>query len=146
MAGQVYIDVRDIPELNVVEDNDEVFTVGASVRLNQLLDACAERRDSNPLFGTIWDHVIRVAGQHVRDQGAWIGGVMMQKQFGFPSDLATVMLSANARVKVAANDGTETVMSFEDFLNSDADGECGLLKVLFSRIANRTYPPRLATN
>ena len=72
-----------------------------------------------PLVQMIVEHMNKIAGQHVRGVGTLSGNIMMVKQWGFSSDLATVLMAAEAKIKCHLkmdNQPVKTdVLSLEDF-------------------------------
>jgi xanthine dehydrogenase/oxidase len=51
-------------------------------------------------FAPLVKHLHRVAGYHVRNVGSWVGGLVLARDRGFPSDLAVVLSAAGAKLAV----------------------------------------------
>jgi len=121
-SDRVLIDVKMIPELQRIVHTDAGLSIGAAASINRLYNAVrntANERKANEVtsFEALARHILMIASHHVRSMGSVGGNLCMAKTRGFLSDLATILLGANASVVISSRDGRQT-LSMEEFLAS----------------------------
>ena len=131
------IDIRHLDELHLIDQhsNTKGIYFGGGVTFAEamkVLKECLaqqqqeeeeESAKTNHL-PVILEHMGHVACSHVRSAGSLAGNLMMVRQWGFHSDLATVLMAAGASVEflVPLKGRTETV-SVGDFVSGGNAGE-----------------------
>lgn len=121
--------VLQIPELLEVHRSCDRVEVGAATPIAEfieLLDEFATGSQEPAIAQGLADHLKQLAAGHVRNLGSVGGNLVMAQQFGFESDLATILLGAGASVKVVTLMGHQqraqktSVLSLEEFLAKGA--------------------------
>lgn len=119
----VLVDISAVAELQTRSVGPEGVTVGAAVSIDSFIALVKEARTAeknearvNNLTALL-HHANKVANVHVRHAGSVAGNLAMAKSLGFLSDLATILLGADATVTLASRAGSRTV-SMEEFLAS----------------------------
>ena len=119
------IDLSRVKPLHAIEalDGHRGISFGGSVTINNAIQALVDLQATNPVNAgvvqMIVEHMNKIAGQHVRGVGTISGNLAMVKQWGFHSDLATVLMTAEAKIKCHLkmdNQNVKTdVLRLEDF-------------------------------
>ncbi|KAK9734655.1 hypothetical protein RND81_04G155000 [Saponaria officinalis] len=117
-----YIDLKNIPELLFVEKESTGVKFGAAVSISK---AIVELKEGNGnilhedgslmVFKKIADHFEKIASGSIRNSASLGGNLVMAQRCGFPSDIATVLLSVDAALEILSSSGRETI-SLEAFL------------------------------
>jgi CO/xanthine dehydrogenase FAD-binding subunit len=123
---QVFIDVTNVPDLNVTSVTPTGLTVGAAVSLAQLIVLCNQQDPMSPLytndakteavatatssFSALARHLLLVATRQVRSVGSWAGNLMLATHYhDFPSDVALVLMSLGVQVTIVQAGTSMTV-------------------------------------
>ena len=96
--------LRKITEATLA-DGRKGIRFGGSVTIEAAMQALKRRLDVTKTsemrhLPVILEHMHSIAGRHVRSAGSLSGNLMMVKQWGFASDLATVLTTAGALIDV----------------------------------------------
>eukprot|EP01088_Endostelium_zonatum_P015383 TRINITY_DN3754_c0_g1_i3.p1 TRINITY_DN3754_c0_g1~~TRINITY_DN3754_c0_g1_i3.p1 ORF type:complete len:1005 (-),score=284.90 TRINITY_DN3754_c0_g1_i3:114-3128(-) len=124
-----YIDISNLEELKQHStDPEKGITVGAGVTITAFIAylRATEAKNGNNVskvkhLNALANHAYRVAGTHVRNIASIGGNLIIAKQKGFVSDLATILLGAKATVtyvKNGANNLEYSEQSLEEFLRA----------------------------
>ncbi|XP_037443764.1 probable aldehyde oxidase 2 [Triticum dicoccoides] len=92
-----YIDIKGIPELSVIDRSSKGVEIGAAVSISKAIEVFS---DGTPVFRKIAGHLSKVASPFVRNTATIGGNVIMAQRLQFPSDIATVLLSAGSTVTI----------------------------------------------
>lgn len=107
MDVDVYIDLKRISELYIIQSSDTYISIGAAVSLNNLIEVLIYYKDKSSTFSHLADHLKKVANMPVRNIASWAGNLMLTHDHdNFPSDVFTIMEAAGATVTVATANGT----------------------------------------
>jgi len=127
-----FIDISNLSELHQIGSNENGITIGGATTVTNFIKLLKDQAKSQPgdktrSFIPLAEHAYRVASVHVRNVGTVAGNIILAKNYGFTSDLAVILLGANATVTWASfkdnkiNQETETM---EQFLEKpQEDGE-----------------------
>eukprot|EP00658_Telonema_sp_P-2_P030507 TRINITY_DN23012_c0_g1_i2.p1 TRINITY_DN23012_c0_g1~~TRINITY_DN23012_c0_g1_i2.p1 ORF type:complete len:1326 (-),score=305.56 TRINITY_DN23012_c0_g1_i2:8-3985(-) len=115
----VLVDLSKISALRCEEVGVDGISIGGArsvTDLESLLRTTANNLGAQAAVSylPLADHLLKIAGWHVRNMASVAGNLCMAKKHGFLSDLATVLLGAGAKVTLLDPSG-ESVMSLEDF-------------------------------
>ncbi|CAN0923346.1 Indole-3-acetaldehyde oxidase [Linum grandiflorum] len=111
-----YIDLRHIPDLSRIRWDQEEIEIGAAVTISNAIRALEQgKMDSSMVFRKIASHMEKIGTEFVRNTGSIGGNLVMAQRQQFPSDIATVLLGADAYVNLCTGTTCETV-SLEEFL------------------------------
>jgi len=134
----VFVDISQIPELLTLHRSSHGLEIGAATRISELMDHLeafrGEDGSKHPVAEGLLDHLMKLAGAHVRNWGSVGGNLVMAQQFAFESDMATILLGAGASVKVVTLRGSEsavTDMPLDEFLAMRTLGEDRLLQSVY---------------
>ncbi|CUG93277.1 xanthine dehydrogenase, putative [Bodo saltans] len=105
LTRKYLIDVGHIPSLNSVTHSSQGLRVGAAIAISKFLGALVDpsvdrTQDTVAKFSSIVSVVSKIANVHVRDVASIGGNLLMAKNLGFASDLATPLCAAGARVVI----------------------------------------------
>ena len=120
-----------VAELNAIDGNRQGIHFGGTVTLTNAIQALTEQLEAassttnnanaQGVIAMIVEHMQKIAGAHVRGVGTLSGNLMMVKQWGFHSDLATVLMTAEAKItchiKLDNQHVQSETLSMEDFFN-----------------------------
>lgn len=130
MEPKVFIDISNISQLKIITRHDSGIEVGAAVTISKLIEAL---EDTNTIaddvlnngkviptrslvFEGLANHLKKVASGYIRNTASIGGNIIMAKKFSFDSDIATILLGANASVKIISSGRRESVLTMEEFL------------------------------
>ena len=144
-----FLFLHQVDELLTLREEADGIEVGASVTISnfiEFLESLEVRGLKAPTPGVIGTnnetsipivlaaHLKLIASNHVRNWGSVGGNMMIAKLYNFESDVATILLGVDARVKVVSPCGEGTVtknMSLEDFLERGALDNSELLQSIW---------------
>ncbi|KAL9235390.1 hypothetical protein vseg_010151 [Gypsophila vaccaria] len=116
-----YIDLKNIPELLMVEQESTGVKFGAAVSISKAIVELKEGSE-NAMYGDsmmvlkkIANHFEKIASGSIRNSASLGGNLVMAQRCGFPSDIATVLLSVDATLEILSSSTQET-MTLEEFL------------------------------
>lgn len=118
----IYIDIRDIEELNVTVIASDGVKIGAATTITKLIGILQEAQQDYPDYRTLWyskliDHLLRVANFQIRNTASWAGNLMLvHDHLNFPSDIYVIMMAARAQLIIADATSTQQV-TLEQFLS-----------------------------
>ncbi|KAJ7562480.1 hypothetical protein O6H91_03G070700 [Diphasiastrum complanatum] len=129
--SKVYIDLSHIPELLILEENEEGIEVGAAVSISKLIDSLKflqhktldggfegielhEGRIS--LYRALASHLNKLGTPHVRNKASVGGNLIMAQRWSFDSDLTTILLGAGALVQLSSVRKEKVWQLFDEFL------------------------------
>ncbi|XP_068649944.1 indole-3-acetaldehyde oxidase-like isoform X2 [Aristolochia californica] len=123
----VYIDLRQIPELLMIRRDGSGVEVGAGITISKLIRVLKEGQDT--IFKKIADHMSKVASEFVRNSASLGGNLILAQRDKFPSDIATILLASGSSVTIYT--GVEKVShTLEEFLNGPSlDSKALLLSI-----------------
>lgn len=143
MKPKVFIDISNIPELQVINRLDSSIEVGAAVTIAKLIEALEDRKtvdtglsdqgkvsyNKKKLLKGIADHLKKVASGFIRNTASIGGNLVMAQKMSFDSDVATILLGVGAYVKIISAKRIEYILTMEEFLDNPLDSESLLLSV-----------------
>lgn len=94
-----YIDITRIPQLKEIRENQNGVEIGAVVTISKVIVALKEIRVSlgtEKMFEKLATHMEKIAARFIRNFGSIGGNLVMAQRKQFPSDMATILLAANA--------------------------------------------------
>jgi CO/xanthine dehydrogenase FAD-binding subunit len=98
------VDISTIAELHESSVTSTGVTVGAATTITELeqilRNTSSENAEAATSFEPLADHLLKIAGWHVRNMASIAGNLVMAKKHGFLSDLATVMLGSGAQITI----------------------------------------------
>eukprot|EP01018_Ginkgo_biloba_P006626 Gb_10656 [translate_table: standard] len=129
---RVFVDISNIPELQVIRRLGSAIEVGAAVTIAKLIEILEDQKpitpsasdpekvinDGNLVFKGIASHLNKVASGFIRNTASIGGNLIMAQQLSFDSDVATILLGAGASVKIISTDRIQSVLTMEDFLDT----------------------------
>ncbi|KAL6005132.1 aryl-alcohol oxidase 3 [Asimina triloba] len=129
-----YIDLRGIPELLAIKRDIKGIEIGAAVTISKVIEALTEGKESlyetseNSVFAKIAYHLGKVASLSVRNIASLGGNLILSHRNQFPSDVATILLAADACVNIH-NSSKKLQLTLEEFFNSPCDQKFLLLSI-----------------
>ncbi|KAL3141630.1 hypothetical protein ABBQ32_004865 [Trebouxia sp. C0010 RCD-2024] len=122
---KVLIDIKGIPDLARIEtskDGTELL-FGANVSQSRAIEELQKPSQLAP-FHRMADHLLRIAGTHVRSAATLGGNIALGRLKDLESDIITVFMAAGASVQVASQSSNRW-MSLEDILGTSTDLKLG---------------------
>ncbi|GFP91164.1 indole-3-acetaldehyde oxidase [Phtheirospermum japonicum] len=122
-----YIDLRYIPELSVVREDESGIEFGAALSISKVILYLKEKSKANSrssgdmVFAKIADHLEKVASGFVRNSASIGGNLIMAQRSYFPSDIATLLLAVGSSVNILTGLKHEK-LAIEEFLSRPALG------------------------
>ncbi|KAI3871369.1 hypothetical protein MKW92_031472 [Papaver armeniacum] len=117
-----YINLKYIPELSVILNDDAGIEIGAAVTISDAIQALEEGAKKGPnsagnlVLSKISDHMKKVASEFVRNSASLGGNLVMAQRNQFPSDIATILLAAGSSLIILS--GSERAkVTLEEFLS-----------------------------
>ncbi|KAI3955448.1 hypothetical protein MKW98_018549 [Papaver atlanticum] len=129
-----YINLKYIPELSVILNDDAGIEIGAAVTISDAIQALEEGAKKGPnsagnlVFSKISDHMKKVASEFIRNSASLGGNLVMAQRNQFPSDIATILLAAGSSLIILSGSKRAKV-TLEEFLSSPP---CNTKTVIFS--------------
>ncbi|KAH9323776.1 hypothetical protein KI387_018415 [Taxus chinensis] len=128
---KVIVDIGNIPELHIIKRHDFGIEVGAAVTITKLIKVLEDTSaladnvldpgkviyTGNCVFQGIASHLKKVASGFIRNTASVGGNLIMAQKLSFDSDVATILLGANALVKIISAERIESVLTMEEFLD-----------------------------
>jgi xanthine dehydrogenase/oxidase len=99
----VFVDLKRISELQMIEKTQEHLIVGSNISLNQLVDLLNGNSSQIGFsyFKVLADSLKKVANEHVRNVASWAGNLAMKLEHPeFESDVLVILESADAVLNV----------------------------------------------
>ena len=109
-----YVDLRKIRELKQIRSDGGFLEIGAAVSISAVIEALEEY--GGAIFTKLAEHMKKVASQFVRNTATIGGNLIMAQRGNFPSDIATILLAADAMVSVLV-DYRSREISLDDFFD-----------------------------
>eukprot|EP01088_Endostelium_zonatum_P015867 TRINITY_DN4059_c0_g1_i2.p1 TRINITY_DN4059_c0_g1~~TRINITY_DN4059_c0_g1_i2.p1 ORF type:complete len:1245 (-),score=352.66 TRINITY_DN4059_c0_g1_i2:104-3838(-) len=134
-----FIDISNLSELHQIGTNENGITIGGATTVTNFIkllrsQAASQPADKTRSFIPLADHAYRVASVHVRNVGTVAGNIILAKNYGFTSDLAVILLGANATVTWASfkdNKLSQETETMEQFLaKPQEDGEHRIIQAI----------------
>ncbi|RLN19387.1 hypothetical protein C2845_PM02G45470 [Panicum miliaceum] len=122
-----YIDIREIPELSVINRDSKGIELGSVVSISKAIEVLS---DGNLVFRKIADHLNKVASPFVRNTATMGGNIIMAQRLPFASDIATVLLAAGATVTLQVA-SKRLCLTLEEFLQQPPCDSRTLLLSIF---------------
>ncbi|KAG8371086.1 hypothetical protein BUALT_Bualt13G0050300 [Buddleja alternifolia] len=110
-----YIDLRYIPELSMVKEDNLGVELGAALSISKVILYLKEKTEK-VVFTRIADHMEKVANGFIRNSASIGGNLVMAQRKHFPSDIATLLLAADWSVSILTGH-TQEKITIEEFLN-----------------------------
>ncbi|VYS67492.1 unnamed protein product [Arabidopsis thaliana] len=110
-----FIDIRKIPEFTMVRSDEKGVELGACVTISKAIEVLREEKNVSVL-AKIATHMEKIANRFVRNTGTLGGNIMMAQRKQFPSDLATILVAAQATVKIMTSSSSQEQFTLEEFL------------------------------
>jgi len=99
----------NVPELNILAEHSGNLIAGGAVRIQHLVDALEQRSSQVPYAKHMAEAMTCIAQRHLRAEAGWAGNLWITRT-GFPGDLFTILLAADAAVSyIARNEPEKTV-------------------------------------
>jgi xanthine dehydrogenase/oxidase len=143
---QIFIDVKNVPNLFSVEKKPAELTIGSAVTLTSLIEIL-NQHSTSPGFeylSVIAFHIVKIANVGVRNTSTWGGNLAMKnRHHDFPSDVFISFLAVNAQLKIIGPDHkldhNPIQVNLEEFLKVDLNGKF-IYSVTFKPLdKQRTY-------
>jgi len=113
------IQIDAVPELKQVTVTDSRMVIGTSTKLSDFAAKLGEvKGPTSSACTNIQKHVLLIAGYQVRNAGSVGGNLMMVKNEGFASDLATLLCAADGIATFLNASKKEQKMPLIDFLHA----------------------------
>ncbi|KAJ7565972.1 hypothetical protein O6H91_02G083300 [Diphasiastrum complanatum] len=116
--AKVSVDISSIPVLSQVNVNEQGITIGGAATITDLMVLLESNNNLSPSYNPLLKHLKRVATPQVRNIGSVAGNlVMAYKHHDFISDIATILVAAEATIKIysAFEDGPEVILDLHNF-------------------------------
>ncbi|PIA54130.1 hypothetical protein AQUCO_00900595v1 [Aquilegia coerulea] len=116
-----YIDLRNIPELSVINRDSTGIEIGAAVTISKAIQALKGEGESisestgNLVLTKIAEHMNKVASKFIRNTASLGGNLVMAQRNQFPSDIATILLAAGTMVDIQRG-GKRLKLTLDEFL------------------------------
>uniref|UniRef100_A0A1J3IME2 indole-3-acetaldehyde oxidase n=1 Tax=Noccaea caerulescens TaxID=107243 RepID=A0A1J3IME2_NOCCA len=127
-----YVDISHIPEMSMIKKDEKGIEIGAAVTISRAIDALNDEEGSKScsVFKKVASHMERIGNHFIRNSGSIGGNLVLAQSRKFPSDIATLLLAADASVYMLNGRETEKV-KMQEFLESPSvlDQKRVLLKV-----------------
>ncbi|XP_046849634.1 xanthine dehydrogenase 1-like isoform X2 [Xenia sp. Carnegie-2017] len=116
----VYINIADIPDLNIIKESQSSLLLGAALSLSTVINELIVRSSKSKSFDVLTSHIKKVASVPVRNVGSFGGNLMLLYEHReFPSDIFTIMAAVNVSLTIGSVDGSINSYSLEEFLLLD---------------------------
>ena len=105
----VFIDIKNVPDLYQVSRNPNLLSVGSSVQLKNLIDLMNDFSSTSGFeyLTEIANHFTKIANVPVRNAGSWSGNIMMKYNHNdFPSDVFVCLETVDATVTIVGPNAT----------------------------------------
>ncbi|KAF9596217.1 hypothetical protein IFM89_007899 [Coptis chinensis] len=133
--NDIYIDLRNIPELSMIKQDSTGIEIGAAVTISKAIQALAGQGESkvqwtgDSVFNKVADHMNKVGSEFIRNTASLGGNLILAQRKQFPSDIATILLAADSLVDIQ-KDHRRSKLTLEEFLEgSTCDSNTILLNV-----------------
>ncbi|XP_023533491.1 indole-3-acetaldehyde oxidase-like isoform X1 [Cucurbita pepo subsp. pepo] len=129
-----YINLKYIPELSVIRMDSTGIEIGATVTIAKAIEALKNNNHETSsigelVFNKLAEHMEKIASSFVRNTASIGGNLMMAQRKQFPSDIATILLSAGSMISILTGSSQETII-LDEFLKRPPLGpKCVLLSV-----------------
>ena len=138
----VFIDIKNVPDLHQVTKTTSLLTVGSSVQLKNLIDVMSDFSSTSGFeyLSEIANHLSKVANVGVRNAGSWSGNLMMKYYHKeFPSDVFVCFETIDAAVTIVGPtaDSPHTTCSLSSFLAQPSLNGKLLYSVSFSSVNSK---------
>ncbi|OWM69067.1 hypothetical protein CDL15_Pgr025254 [Punica granatum] len=116
-----YIDLRHIPELQVIVKDKTGIEIGAAVTITKAVKELRDfseylsNLDGGNIFRRLADHMEKIASGFIRNSASLGGNLVMAQREKFPSDIVTILLAGASSVKILAGLKVERI-TLEEFL------------------------------
>ncbi|GFP91160.1 abscisic-aldehyde oxidase [Phtheirospermum japonicum] len=115
-----YIDLKYIPELLVVREDESGIEFGAALSISKVILFLKEK-SGDMVFAKIAAYLEKLASGFVRNSASIGGNLIMAQRDYFPSDIVTLLLAVGSSVSVLTGHKNEK-LAIEDFLSMPALG------------------------
>eukprot|EP00891_Asterochloris_glomerata_P008497 jgi/Astpho2/8497/Aster-05539 len=116
----VLVDTRHVKELTEITKTEDEAVLGGACSISQLIDVLREDPKLQA-WQVISDHLLRIAGSHIRNAATLGGHVVLVRERALQSDVSTPLMAAGASVKVVSQGGSRQ-LSLEAFLHGPDGG------------------------
>ena len=137
----VFIDIRNIPELFLVRENVSELTVGSGFTIKMLIDLFEvySQMTGFEYLKTIAKHFSKIANVGIRNTGTWSGNLgIKNSHLEFPSDVFVCFESVNATINLIGPGGVSTMLKCSELLNTSLRGKL-IFTVTFKPIDPYSY-------
>lgn len=118
----VIVDITRVPELQSVEVTPTGIEFGGAITWSRFIhvlgEVMEEGKPEHEVLKVLVEHAEKVAGHSVRNLGTLGGNLVMTKERGFQSDLATMLAGAGAVVTVAESKAVESDVGLDVFFTA----------------------------
>jgi carbon-monoxide dehydrogenase medium subunit len=126
------LDIKDIPEFNILHENEDGITIGASVSLNEVV-MFAPVQDNVPILA---EACHSVGTYSIRNRGTLVGNICN----GSPAaDTAAPLYCLGAKVNIVGTEGSRTV-TIEDFFVGPGQTDLKRGELVVSVLIPKPYP------
>ncbi len=131
-APKTLLDIKDIPEFNVLEENDQGITIGAAVTLNEAT-TFAPIRDNVPVLA---EGCHSVGSYAIRNRATVAGNICNASP---AADTAAPLYCLDAVVNIVGSDGTRSV-PIREFFTGPGKNALNKGELVQSILIPRPYP------
>jgi xanthine dehydrogenase iron-sulfur cluster and FAD-binding subunit A/xanthine dehydrogenase molybdopterin-binding subunit B len=128
----LFLDVNGISELHATRVTSTGAVFGANVAINKAVMLMYTGASNDSKFNDIADHLFYISGNHVRNVASLVGGLVMAKNGGFASDVAPILIAANATLNCTYVYPGYTIdangLSIQDYFNVTESDKFLLIK------------------
>ncbi|XP_074289729.1 abscisic-aldehyde oxidase-like [Silene latifolia] len=111
----IYIDLKSIHELSIIKKDSTGVIFGSVVSISKAIIELKEGSQNNLVLSKIANHFEKIASRSIRNSASLGGNLAMAQRCGFPSDIATVLLSVDTTLDIISSSKRETI-TMEEFL------------------------------
>jgi xanthine dehydrogenase/oxidase len=118
---QVYINLKNVLELQRIEREDENIKIGSAVSLSSLVSSFEKFASSDGFnhLNELAASLRKIGNTHVRNMASWSGNLVMKKQHpDFQSDVVVFLEAVSAQIEVF-QDGNTSHMTISEFLSNE---------------------------
>jgi len=132
----LYIDLKNLSELNQILLAEKFIEFGASVTLTSMAKFFEQKSNLCSSFQALSDHIKKVANVPVRNVASWAGNLMMKHAHPhFPSDIFIIFETVEAKLNIIDVNGIISSLGMGEFLRCDMN-----MKVILSMTLPLSLP------
>ncbi|BDA47143.1 Xanthine dehydrogenase/oxidase [Coccomyxa sp. Obi] len=138
-AQDALFDVRHVAELLTIKQDEEGLELGGSTTIEQLIWALqGSHGRSHEAWHSAADHLLRIAGSHVRAAATLGGHMALMKERALQSNLVPVLVALDAKIGITSVQGTKWLPTLELLYG---EGDLGLGRTAVVSAIRIPHPP-----